>query len=160
MAAVLKKVLVLGMGNPQLQDDGIGMHVTRSFKSEFGSRPWFNIIDTAEVDLSLLPSIEDADAVIVVAATETGKRPGSVQVLRNEQFDQVLTRTRKENQDVSLRDLFAAASIRGRCPSERVLIAVQPESVDQGDQPSKVVEKAIPRVCKAIDRISHTWLDD
>ena len=155
-----KKVLIMGVGNTLMQDDGVGVHVTQSFKSEHSSRPCFRILDGGTIGLSLLPEIEDADAVIIVDASEIGERPGSMRIFRNREIDQQLSGKKRTVHEVALADLFSAAAIRGRCPAERALIAIQPASTELGLEPTPDVQAAIPHACQAIDTLSREWLGE
>ena len=144
-------VLVMGVGNTLLKDDGIGIHVTRALKP----RADIKIIDGGTIGLSLLPEIEDADAVIIVDASEIGEHPGSVRIFRNREIDRQLSGKKKTVHEVALADLFSAAAIRGKCPARRALIAIQPASTDWGLEPTPEVEAAIPRACAAINDITE-----
>ena len=160
MTALQKKVLVMGVGNTLMQDDGIGVHITELFKSEHPSDPNFSILDGGTIGLSLLPEIEDADAVIIVDASEIGERPGSMRIFRNAEIDQQLSGKKRTVHEVALSDLFSAAAIRGRCPSQRALIAIQPESTELGLEPTPDVQAVIPRACEAIDTMTRRWLSE
>ena len=155
-----KKVLVMGVGNTLLQDDGVGVHVTESLKASNTSTTELNILDGGTIGLSLLPEIEDADAVIIVDASEIGERPGSMRIFRDAEIDQQLSGKKKTVHEVALSDLFSAAAIRGRCPSERALVAIQPASTDWGLEPTADVKAAIPRACEAISNLTRRWLHD
>jgi hydrogenase maturation protease len=155
-----KKVLVMGVGNTLLQDDGIGVHVTETLKASQHSPSGIEILDGGTIGLSLLPEIEDADAVIVVDASEIGEAPGAMRIFRNQEIDQQLSGKKKTVHEVALADLFSAAAIRGRCPSERALIAIQPASTDWGLEPTADVQAAIPRACEAISNLTRRWLHE
>ena len=155
-----KKVLVMGIGNTLLQDDGIGVHVTELFKSTHEADPDISVLDGGTIGLSLLPEIEDADAVIIVDASEIGGQPGSMQIFRNAEIDQQLSGKKRTVHEVALSDLFSAAAIRGRCPSERALIAIQPASTELGLNPTPQVQAVIPQACEAIDTMTRGWLSE
>ena len=94
MAETIKpmRVLVMGVGNTLLQDDGIGVHVAESLRADHRSDPAYfdtqlDIIDGGTIGLSLLPDIEDAEAVIIVDASEMGDRPGALRVFRDREID-------------------------------------------------------------------------
>jgi hydrogenase maturation protease len=159
-ASPQKKVLVMGVGNTLMQDDGIGVHVAHSFKSELSSKNRLTVLDGGTIGLSLLPEIEDADAVIVIDASEIGERPGAMRIFRNREIDRQLSRRKRTVHEVALADLFSAAAIRGRCPPERALIAIQPASTEMGLEPTPDVRAAIPRACSAINKLSRVWLGD
>jgi hydrogenase maturation protease len=156
------KLLVMGVGNTLLQDDGVGVHVTESLRTlchrgagtEF---PGLEIIDGGTIGLSLLPEIEDADAVIVVDASEIGEQPGTIRIFRDREIDLQLSGKRRTVHEVALADLFAAAAIRGRSPARRALIAIQPATTDWGVHPTPAVQAAIPRACEAIITLARQW---
>jgi hydrogenase maturation protease len=150
----------MGVGNTLMQDDGIGVHITETLKTTQQSESRLNILDGGTIGLSLLPEIEDADAVIIVDASEIGERPGSMRIFLNAEIDQQLSGKKKTVHEVALSDLFSAAAIRGRCPLERALIAIQPGSTELGLQPTPDVQAAIPLACEAISSISNRWLGE
>jgi hydrogenase maturation protease len=150
----------MGIGNTLLQDDGVGVHVTELFRASQESESSINVIDGGTIGLSLLPEIEDADAVIVVDASEIGERPGTMRVFRNREIDHLLSGKRRTVHEVALADLFAAAEIRGRSPGKRVLIAIQPASTELGLEPTPEVKASIPLACEAINSLTHSWLHE
>ena len=152
-----KKVLVMGIGNTLLQDDGVGVHVTDLFKSSHEPDPNLDVIDGGTIGLSLLPEIEDADAVIIVDASEIGERPGAMRIFRNQEIDRQLSGKRRSVHEVALYDLFSAAAIRGRSPRERVLIAIQPACTEWGLDPTPEVKASIPLACEAITSLTNHW---
>ena len=154
-----KKVLVMGVGNTLLQDDGIGVHVTESLKASYSTHD-IDILDGGTIGLSLLPEIEDADAVIIIDASEIGERPGSMRIFRNAEIDQQLSGKKRTVHEVAVSDLFSAAAIRGRCPAERALIAIQPGSTDLGLEMTADVQAAIPGACEAVNSITHKWRNE
>lgn len=151
------KILVMGIGNTLLQDDGIGVHVTDLYKSRCGSNPNLSILDGGTIGLSLLPELEDADAVIIVDASEIGERPGTMRIFRDAEIDQQLSGKRRSVHEVALYDLFSAAAIRGRCPQQRALIAIQPASTEWGLDPTPEVKATVPLACDAIDLLTRGW---
>jgi hydrogenase maturation protease len=156
------RVLVMGVGNTLLQDDGIGVHVTESLRAgQTGDLPCFDpdldLIDGGTIGLSLLPDIEDAAAVIVVDASELGEAPGTLRIFRDREIDQQLSGKRRTVHEVALADLFAAAAIRGRSPEWRALIAIQPASTELGLDLTPDVRAAIPKAREAIIGLARQW---
>ena len=152
-----KKVLVMGIGNTLLQDDGVGVHVTELFKSSQQPNPNLEVLDGGTIGLSLLPEIEDADEVVIVDASEIGEQPGTMRIFRNQEIDRQLSGKRRSVHEVALYDLFSAAAIRGRSPDERVLIAIQPASTEWGLEPTPEVKATIPLACKALTSLTQGW---
>ena len=149
------KVLVMGVVNTLLQDDGVGIHVTESLKA--AADDTLELVDAGTLGLSLLPQIEGRDAVIVVDAAEIGQPPGTICIFRDREIDAQLSGKRRTVHEVALSDLFAAASMRGKSPLRRALIAIQPASTDWGLEPTEPVREAIPRACAVIASLAREW---
>ena len=71
-----RKVLVIGVGNTLLQDDGVGVHVTEALRA--AAETELEIMDGGTLGLSLLPAVEDAHAVIVVDAVSDTWNPNAI----------------------------------------------------------------------------------
>ena len=152
----------MGVGNTLLQDDGIGVHVTETLRAgnladPESFDPNLEFIDGGTIGLSLLPGREDAEAVSVVDASEIGDRPGALRIFRDREIDLQLSGKRRTVHEVALADLFAAADIRGRSPTRRALVAIQPASTELGLEPTADVLAAIPGACAAIRDLAHQW---
>jgi hydrogenase maturation protease len=107
--------------------------------------------------LTLLPAVEDADAVIVVDASELGAQPGTLRMFYGAAIDQQLSGKRRTVHEVALADLFSAAVLRGRCPARRALLAIQPACTEWGLEPTEAVADAIPEACAAIRALALRW---
>jgi hydrogenase maturation protease len=151
----LRKILVMGVGNALLQDDGVGPRIIEALPALLPTATTedgfhVELVDAGTIGLALLPQVEDADSVIVVDAAELDATPGTVRVFRDRQIDELLSGRRRSVHEVALLDLFAAAALRGRCPTRRALVAVQPACTDWGLEPSPSVAAAIPGACAAV----------
>ena len=152
-----KNILVMGVGNTLMQDDGVGSHVIEALGKSPDPLPHLDIIDGGTIGLALLPQIENADAVIIVDASEIGEKPGTVRLLHNEEIDRQLSGKRRTVHEVALVDLFSAAGIRGRMPAERVLVAIQPACTEWGVNLTPEVQAAVPAACAAVKRLVTEW---
>jgi len=150
------KILVLGLGNTLLSDDGVGVHIVNAL-DHGGQRNDLNCIDGGTIGLNLLPEVESADAVILVDATELGAAPGTVAVFEGEAMDTRLGGKKRTAHEVAAFDLIATASMLGRCPPRRALIGVQPSTTSWGLEPTEAVRSAIPEACNSVERLVQRW---
>jgi hydrogenase maturation protease len=68
--------LVLGMGNPILTDDGVGIKIVQRLKER---RPDLEIIETSEAGIALLDFIVGYERLIIVDSIKTGEgKPGEL----------------------------------------------------------------------------------
>lgn len=153
-------ILVLGLGNTLLSDDGVGLHVLDALRQrglELGEGARVRLQDGGTLGLTLLPDIEDADALIVVDAAMIGGAPGAVDVFEGEAMDRQLAGRKTSVHEVALSDLVDAARLVGRLPERRALVGIQPATTEWGLAPSPVVAAAVPRACTAIEDIVDRW---
>lgn len=75
MNAIKPKVLLLGLGNDILSDDGVGLHIVREIRARLGGRGDIEVIDTCEMGLSLLDMIVDYENLVLVDAVQTRQAP-------------------------------------------------------------------------------------
>ncbi len=69
------KILIAGLGNPLMGDDGAGVAVARALKKK-GLPPGVNVLEGEMDGLSLLERAEGFDLVIVVDAADMKLEPG------------------------------------------------------------------------------------
>ena len=156
LPATKRKVLVMGVGNTLLQDDGVGVHVTEALRANDLDES-VSYIDGGTIGLSLLPCIEAVDALIIVDAAEMNAPPGTIRVFRGVEIEQQLSGRKRSVHEVAVSDLLSAAALRGTCPQRRALVAIQPLSTELGLEPTPGVLAAIPAACKAVTELTRGY---
>ncbi|HSR11662.1 MAG TPA: hydrogenase maturation protease [Thermodesulfobacteriota bacterium] len=148
----MKKTLILGLGNPILTDDGIGIHVVRAL--EKGSLP--PGVECAEASvggLRLLSVIAGYQRVILVDAIQRpGGRPGDLFRFRPDELQ--TSRHAGSAHDLSLPGaLNLGRSLGMDVPADDdiVILAIQAEDVlTLGEETTPAVKAAIPKAVEAI----------
>jgi hydrogenase maturation protease len=155
------KVLVLGIGNTLLADEGVGVHVIQALRQgSLAARDDVELLDGGTLSFTLAGPIQDADALIVVDAAQLKSSPGTLQVFQGEDMDRFLTSNRKSSvHEVGLTDLRAIAMLAGHWPEQRAMVAIQPAKMDWGEYPTETVAAAIPEACAKIESLIGDWLD-
>lgn len=152
------KTLVLGIGNTLLTDEGIGIHVLHALESGMANWPDVTLLDGGTLSFTLAGPIEEADALIVVDAAHIKSRPGEWTLLKGEEMDAFLMSNRKASvHEVGLTDLRAIAILAGHWPDKRAMLAIQPQTIDWGEQPTPAVAAAISPACTAIRDLIREW---
>lgn len=75
------KTLVLGLGNPLLRDDGIGLHVARELEKQFADDPAVEVGEDYWGGLRLMERMIGYDRVIIIDAILTGGELGTIHLL-------------------------------------------------------------------------------
>ena len=123
------RVLVLGIGNLVMSDDGVGVKVVQQLQREYRFAENVEIMDGGTLGLDLLQELEGIDHLIVVDAVETGREPGNCVRLAGEELP-IALETKVSAHQMGLKDLLSVARLLGHSPAEMVLIGVQPGSIE------------------------------
>lgn len=154
MTGADRPILVLGIGNVLLGDDGIGVHVVGAIErlAERGSvalPAGARLVDGGTLGLALLPLVSTARAVVLVDAVELGRAPGTVAVLDGDALGTV-TAGRVVPLPVGVADIIAATRLTDRAPERLVLVGIQPGEIRPGIELSAPVQAALPAAAEAV----------
>jgi hydrogenase maturation protease len=153
----IEKVLILGIGNTLLSDEGVGIHLVNAMQQQRGDISGVTYMDGGTLSFTLAEPIAEADGLIVVDAARMKQPPGTLQVFHNEEMDYYLSGNRSSVHEVSLGDLLDIARLSETLPVQRCLVGVEPKELDWGESLSDVVAPAVERgVCELIS-ILRKW---
>jgi hydrogenase maturation protease len=139
-----RPVLVLGIGNVLLSDEGIGVEVVRELDAV--PLPGFvEIVDGGTSGADLIDVLAERKKIIIIDAMDAGAEPGDIAVFSPGETARP-SRARLSLHDLGLVDTLRQTEFLGYGPDETVIIGVQPESLAPGTSISRAVRSAIPRV--------------
>ncbi len=120
-------IVVLGIGNLLMHDDGVGIHLIRKLEENYIFKPQVPLIDGGTMGSELLPYFE-ADKIVIVDAVNFNEAPGFVGTIEN---DDILTRltTKLSMHHLGLTDVLSQVKLLGITPAEIYLVGVQPETM-------------------------------
>jgi hydrogenase maturation protease len=150
-------VLILGIGNTLLSDEGIGVHLIERMRRQVGELGGVEYMDGGTLSFTLAEPIARADGLIVVDAARMESPPGTLKVFHNEEMDRYLSGSRASVHEVSLSDLLDIARLSESLPELRCLIGIEPASLEWGEQPSEAVVPAIEQGIGEILYILESW---
>jgi hydrogenase maturation protease len=122
-------VLVLGIGNIVMSDDGVGVLVAQRLQERYRFPDNVEIMDGGTLGLDLLPKLENISNLIMIDAVETGQEAGTCIRLCGQELPIALL-TKVSPHQMGLKDLLAVSELMGHSPKEMVLIGVQPGSIE------------------------------
>lgn len=145
------RVLVAGLGNLLLKDDGVGIHAVRALQHEVPRGVCAVEVGTAVLDA--LHLFEWADRILAIDAMQAGDDPGTVYRFGVEAVAHKAIRA-------SLHEMDLVAALRfltsGHRP-EIAVLGVEPETLDAGLDLSPRVHAALPRLVAAAREIVTGW---
>jgi hydrogenase maturation protease len=146
------EILILGIGNPLMGDDGFGVEVVRRLQGRAGL-DGVEILDGGSSGLYLLPHLQGRSHIIVVDAVNFGGAAGETITLAAPQVPARINVKLSEHQ-VTFNEVLALMKMLEIEPQEIVVIGVQPTSNRWGESLSPEAEAAIEgTVDQVIDQV-------
>ena len=148
------EILVLGVGNPILSDDGVGIHVLREIKEKHSDKPGLEFDDLSTGGLSLAERFIGYKVVIMIdaLALENGT-PGEVHRLTIDDFKK--TKRMYCAHDCNLATAYDVLNEElgpEKLPDEVIIIGIEAEKFDEfSESLSEKVAKAVPKAVAMVE---------
>ena len=147
-----KPIIVAGMGNVMLRDDGVGLHALCALRRVDPNG--VQLADWGFPPRGQLVRLPRGARILLLSAIRAGYPPGTVHQLREadldgKDWDELLPQA-------AIRDLLS------HWPHKRddlALLGVEPADEDYGTNLSPEVRKALPSLLQAVEHIIARWLN-
>lgn len=135
-----KPLLVVGIGNLVLQDEGFGIHVIQALEQRKALPEWVDLLDGGCAGLHLMGVLQNYDHVIVVDGSLDSYPKGTVRRLHPKfgEFPPLIT-----VHEIGLKDVIEALSLTGYCPEIEMVVCSVSKYDSLGTSLTPPVEKAI-----------------
>src|ERR1017187_3701344 len=135
-----KKVLIGGIGNVLLGDDGVGPYLVRLLEARYEVEDGVEIDDLGTPALDLIDRISGKDAVILIDSIDTEAAPGTVVLYRKADIMRHCPAVRMDPHSPALVDALLSAELFGVAPAEVLLVGIKAESFETGCSLSKIIK--------------------
>jgi hydrogenase maturation protease len=142
-------LLVLGLGNVLLRDDGVGAAAVALLLDRYQPPCNVRVLDGGTLGLSLLPYLEEAETVILVDAITADAAPGALVRLDGADVAPAVA-TRLSPHQIGVSDLLDGARWLERYPRRLVLLGVVPDTIDLAFGLSPPVARSLPALVEGI----------
>ena len=122
-------VLVLGMGNLLLEDEGLGVRALEILQQRYEIPPEVELLDGGTTGMGLLDDISGREHLIVLDAVQTGDPPGTLVRLAGDDVP-VYFSMRISPHQLGLSDVLATLELSGEKPAEVVVLGLVPQSLE------------------------------
>lgn len=127
MQSMDRRILVLGVGNILLQDEGVGVRVVEALAAGYRFSANVSLLDGGTLGLRLLDPITLADHVIVVDAVQWGGEPGTIYRLQAQDLNRKVTFKNSIHQ-LDLVETLAYADLMDQRP-EMIVVGIEPADI-------------------------------
>ena len=151
------KTLVLGLGNPLVSDDSVGLHVAAELKPLLADRPEVDVDEEYWGGLRLMERMIGYDRAIIVDAICTGAQPGTIHHLTP---DAIPTQRSASAHDVNLStalELGRRTEMHLPANENVLLIGIEAEDVlTFSEECTPAVREAVPRAVQTVIKALET----
>jgi len=135
-------LLVLGIGNPLLADDGLGLALLKALRPEFEDDPRVEFVDGGTQGMLLVRLLEGRRALLLLDAVQRGARSGRVHV--EEKPERMAFERELGAHGGNATELLASARILNILPERVVLVGIEPAEIRTRMELSPTVRRALP----------------
>lgn len=142
------KVVVLGVGNLLLRDEGVGVHLIQKLReTEIGEE--VELVDGGTSILDFIPQAEDVSKLIIVDAIKLGGKPGKTYRICVDDSLLKAERGMTSLHQLGVVETLAIAQKMGKLP-HTVIIGIEPKDMGYGLELSPEVERKMGKMVNLI----------
>ena len=141
-AAPRSPVLVLGMGNLLLEDEGLGVRALEVLQQRYEIPTEVELLDGGTTGMGLLDDISGREHLIVLDAVQTGDPPGTLVRLAGDDVP-VYFGMRISPHQLGLSDVLATLELSGEKPAEVVVLGLVPQSLEMDLELSELIAEKL-----------------
>ena len=120
-----KDILVIGMGNILMQDEGVGVRAIEDLECRYHIPDEIYVMDGGTTGTELLEPMRGIKHLIVADAVSTGAPPGTLVRLADDDVP-TFFQTKISNHQLGLSDLLAVLTVTGDAPEHVTIIGMEP----------------------------------
>ncbi len=142
------KVVIIGVGNLLLMDEGIGIHVINELEKHKLPEN-VDIYDGGTGGFKLIDLMHEAKRVIFIDAVETDKAPGTITTFTSKNVRSIYPKKKYSLHDTDLMEVIKMAELLDN-PPEIEIVGVQPKIINYGLTLSKELRDAMPDIINTV----------
>jgi hydrogenase maturation protease len=145
-------VVVLGLGNPLMADEGIGVYLVERLMESAAQYPAADFVDAGTGGLSILHQIEGRRKAILIDCAFMDEPPGAIRRFTPEEVQSTKVLAHQSVHEADLMRIIAMARQLGEAPDQIVIFGIQPARVEPSQGLSQVL---VERIDEYISMILH-----
>lgn len=147
----MNPIVVIGLGNPLMRDEGVGLRVVRELESRRDRFPGVDFIEAGASALGALHSMAGRRKAVFVDCAFMGEPAGTIRRFKPEE-----ARSIKRLAGFSLHEGDLMSSIElsrklGECPDKIVIFGIEPDVVKMGEELSTLLSEWLPQYVAAVE---------
>ncbi len=143
-----QKIVILGVGNLLLSDEGVGVHVANELM-KMDLPPQVSVVEGGTDGFRLLNVITEADRLIVIDAVKGGADPGSLYRFDIDDVRNCPSGFKTSVHQIGILEVINLSELIGKKPLTTI-IGIEPKSLEMGMELTPEIKSSIPRIIELI----------
>jgi hydrogenase maturation protease len=152
-----QKIVILGIGNILLSDEGVGVHVANEL-AKMDLPPDVSVVEGGTDGFRLLNVITEADRLIIVDALKGGAEPGSIYRFDVGDVKSCPSGFKTSVHQIGILEVIDLSGLIGKTPHTTV-IGIEPKSLEMTMELSPEVREKVPKIIDLVlDEVKRSIL--
>ena len=145
-----KSSIVIGLGNPLMSDEGIGVLLVQRLMEKLPGREDVEFYDGGTGGMNLLYKIENRDKVVLIDCAKMGQQPGTIRRFTPDQVRSIKQLGHFSLHEVDILKVLELAAQFDTAPKEVVLFGIEPQSLELASELSKTLADQLDNYLAAV----------
>jgi hydrogenase maturation protease len=132
-----KDIVVLGLGNPLMSDEGIGIYILNEFLKQKDKFPLVDFIDAGTAGLSVMHLLAGRKKAVFIDCAYMETLPGTIKRFTPEDVKSVKTLIQHSLHEADLLKIINCAKQLQQCPDDVVIFGIEPQNISPGRELSQ-----------------------
>ena len=151
-------IKIIGFGNIMMGDDGVGIRAIEEIQksSIFEDNNNIEVIDGGTSGVDLVFMMQQADRAIIIDAVDAGQQTGAIVIFTPDNIKEIKKKKKGLKSfslhDIDLSEVFELLKTLN-IPVKISIVGIKPEYVGYSDKLSPIIEKNIPDIISAVEKL-------
>lgn len=127
-----KDIVVVGLGNMLMSDEGIGIYIVNEFQKQAAKFPNAEFIDAGTGGMNVLHLIANRKKAVIIDCALMGHAPGTIQKFTPDDVKSVKQVSHFSLHDVDILRVLEISKQLEESPQEVILFGIEPAKVEMG----------------------------
>ena len=134
-----KDTIVLGLGNPLMSDEGIGVFLVNRFIRQQDKYPHLDFIDAGTGGMNILHLIANYSKAVFIDCALMGTTPGTIKKFSPAEVQSIKKLRHYSLHEVDILRIIDLAKALDLCPEKIVFFGIEPAAIQPGETLSKIL---------------------
>ncbi len=152
----MEKIVVLGIGNILLTDEGLGVRAIERLRKEYEFPEGVELMDGGTLGIDLLYYLDGVDRLLVLDAIAGGGKPATFYKFRGEEVKKYF-RKKVSMHEIGFQEVLGLLDVMDKPLKEIVVMGLEPKSLELSTELSPEIEEKLPLLIEETVKQLQEW---